>query len=170
MGNEYEDTISEESKLNDKQIEEIKEWEKKVFIAIYKGLNIRPISNYEKNMLVDLRKRLLDCGITEEEMEKIVSEYKKLSEEERRQEIEEKVEALVLQINTFLEGKEEISSDEYPELYHRIQELIALNEEVGNELINKAFARENINKGLNCGGRIYGRECAYLFSKTLRYQ
>lgn len=170
MSNEYQDTNNKDHEINDKQANEIREWEKKVFIAIYKGLNIRTISDYEKNMLVELRKRLQERGITDEEMKKIVLEYQNLSEEERRQEIKEKVEDLVSQINTYLDGKVEISSDEYPELYHRIQELISLNEEVGNELINEAFAREKINKGFNCGGRIYGGECAYLFSKTLRYQ
>ena len=149
-----------------------KDWITIVRLAHYKRLCISPLplENNERFMLERLKKMLLEDGITEETINQEVSQYKKLSEDERTKQIKEKVGVLVSQIVTYLENIEEINSTDYPELYHRIQELVALNPSVANDLINRAFESERINHCMSCGDSLYGRPCTYYFSKKLTYK
>ena len=150
---------------------EDKEWITKVLLTSYKSLSVGTTLDYSDKIMLDkLRQMLLEDGFTNETLEQVVLEYAQLSEEERLKEIEEKVEALISQIVPLLEGKEEISSKEYPELYYCIQELVAINPEVANQLIKEAYAKENIRYGTDCSGSLYGEECSYCFSKTLTYE
>lgn len=150
---------------------ENKKWMIKVRLAHFKRLSskLTTLENHEKEMLIKIKQLLLEDGVTEETINQEIFEYNKLNEEERKKQIDEKVEVLVSQIVTYLEDIEEINSKDYPELYHRIQEILALNTD-GNELISQAFERENISHCMNCSGAIYGGPCTYYFSKKLSYK
>lgn len=154
--------------------QEYKEWITIVRLAHYKRLrtNPLPLENNEKKMLEELKQLLLEDGITEETINEEVSKYKNLSEEERTKQIEEKAGVLVSQIVTYLENTEEINSKDYPELYHRIQELVALNPSVANSLIKETFESEKISHCISCGDSLYGKPepCTYYFSKKLTYK
>lgn len=158
------------------EIEELKqeyqEWIIKVRLVHYKRLTTStlPLDNNEKVILERLNKMLLEDGITKEAIDKEVDDYKQLSEEEKTKQIEEKVDDLVNKITTYLENIEEINSKDYPELYHRIQELLALKPTLANELIQKAFETKKINHCMSCGDSLYGKPCTYYFSKKLSYK
>ena len=155
--------------------QEDKEWLTKIRLARYKSLSIspKPLEYEEKVIFERLKQFLLEDGITEETIDQAVLEYENLSEDERKQQLLEKVEVLVSQIITYFdENKEdkEIDSKRYPILYYRINELIGLNPTLANQLIKEAFAREKINNCMNCSNSLYGGECTYYFSKKLTYK
>lgn len=156
----------------DESKQENKKWINKVRLAQYKYLSIYASNEEEQNILKLLKQRLLEDGITEEIINQEVLDYKNLSDEELNKQIKEKVEDLVYRIVNLLakEGKDEVDSNEYPELYHRIQELMALNPKIANQLINEAFEKENISNGMNCGNALCGGGCSYYFSKKLTYK
>lgn len=146
--------------------QEYKEWITTVRLAHYKRLsNTLVLESNEREMLLKLKQLLLEDGISEETINQEVSQYKELSDEERKKQLEEKVEVLVSQIITYLENFEEISSKDYPEVYHRIQELVALNHVLANELIKETFEREKISHYMICGDPLSGGPCTYYFSK-----
>ena len=119
----------------------------------------------DKNMLVRFRQLLLDDGFTDDALTQEVLQYKELSDEEKKKQMDDKAQELVDEIMSYLENNEEISSTEQPELYHRIQELLAINPDGANELIKEVFEREKIYHLTICGNSIYGNPCTYYFSK-----
>ena len=154
-----------------KELSQEQEWITKVRLAHYKRLsNTSVLENSEQEMLAILKDLLLNDGITEEIINQEVCQYGELSEEERIKEMIEKAEALVSQIVTYLGDSEEISSKDYPELYHRIQELLALDSTRGSDLINEALEREKISHFISCGSSLYGGPCTYYFSKKISYR
>ena len=154
----------------EKNTQNNKEWITKVRLAQYKRLSMDPEEYDAKIWLDKFKQTLLEDGYTEEQLNKEVLEYSALSEEQRIKQMEEKAEALVAQVMMHLENKEEISSAEYPELYHRIQEILALNPNIANQIIQDAFAAQKINEGMSCGDALTGGTCSYYFSKTLIYK
>lgn len=148
------------------------EWLNKVRLAHLKrlSLNEETLDNNNLALLKQFKDSLLNNGLEEETINKEVSLYKEKTEEERIQEIKTKINTLVNKLNSLLAEKEEISSIDYPELYHRIQEVIALESEAANKLINDSFNTEGINHCMSCGDSLFGRPCTYYFSKTLSYK
>lgn len=146
---------------------EYSEWIRVVRLAHLKRLSSStlPLENNEKEMLRRIKQLLLEDGFTEDDINQEVRQYMELNEEKRKKQLEDKVRELVSQIVSYLGDIEEINSKEYPELYHRIQELVALNPTVANELINEFFEREKISHIMSCGDSIYGGPCTYYFSK-----
>lgn len=151
---------------------EHKEWITRIRLARYKSLSISTqMTEYEeKVMFKQIKQMLLEDGITEETINQEALNYSNLSEDERKKQIVEKVEVLVSQIAILLKTNDEIDSKDYPELYYRIEEIIALNPDLGNQLIKEAFERESINNAKNCSDSLYGGGCSYYFSKTLSYK
>lgn len=151
---------------------ELEQWIITIRLAHYKWLttNIQSLKNNEKEMLLKLKQMLIEDGIAEQTIDQEILKYKKLSEEERKQEMIKKVQILVSLIINYLENSEEINSIDYPELYFRIQELLALNSDIANELIKESFNSENINYCMNCSNSLYGKPCTYYFSKKLSYK
>lgn len=152
--------------------EEYDEWVKTVRLAHYKRLSLDPesLESNERYMLGQLRNLLLEDGFSEEALASLVEEYKDMDEETRMKEVEEKVKILVGQICEYLDGVEEISSIDYPELYHRIQELVALNSTLANELLRSSYDEKGIHHCMCCGDSLFGRPCTYYFSKKLTYK
>lgn len=150
--------------------QEQNEWITKVRLAIYKGLSIKPVlDNNEKEMQRILKQLLSQDGWSEETLDREISLYRALSDEERLKLLEEKAEALASQIGTYLENNEEISSKDYPELYHRIQELLVLDPSRANEVIKKTLERKKISHSESCGASLFGIPCTYYFSKKISY-
>lgn len=153
------------------EVEELKreytEWIKKVRLAHVKRLSTsnKPLENNEKEILIKIKQLLLESGLTEGDIDQEILQYKELTDEDKKQLLEDKVQNLVSQIISYLDDASEVSSKDYPELYHRIQELVALNPDVANELINDFFEREKISHFTSCGDSIYGGPCTYYFSK-----
>lgn len=158
----------EEEKLK----QEYQEWINAVRLAHLKrlSLNEETLDNNELTILKQFRSALLNDGVSEEFIKDEVSKYKATSEEERLEELKTKVNNLVNRINALLASKEEISSIDYPELYHRIQEVIALEDKIANKLISDSFESEGINHCMSCGDSLFGRPCTYYFSKSLSYK
>lgn len=121
-------------------------------------------------MLIKIKELLLEDGITEDIINEEVLKYSELNDDERKKQMEEKVNLLVSQILTYLDKDEEINSKDYPELYYRIQELLALNPYSANEIIQEAFRQDNINHCMNCDSSLFGGPCTYYFSKKLSYK
>ncbi len=145
---------------------EYDEWVRKVRLAHYKRLsNALSLESSEKSMLVTFRQLLLDDGFTDYELTQEVLQYKELSDEEKKKQMEDKAQELVSQIMTYLENAEEISSKVEPELYHRIQELVALDPKGATKLIDEFFEREKIYRCNVCGDSLFGGPCTYYFSK-----
>lgn len=151
---------------------EEQEWITTIRLSHYKWLcnNTSSLDDMEKSMLIKIKQLLLDDGITEETINQEVWKYSELNEEERKKQMKEKAEELVLQITSYLENVEEISSKDYPELYYRIQELLALDPHSANELIKEVFAQDGINHCMNCNNSLFGEPCTYYFSKKLSYK
>lgn len=142
------------------------EWIRKVRLAHYKRLsNALSLDTDEKNRLIMLRQLLLSDGFTEEAITQEALQYGMLNDEEKQKQVDEKIEELVSQITAYLENIEEISSKEKPELYHRIQEILALNPDGGSDLIGEVFEKEKIYRCTVCGDSLYGGGCTYYFSK-----
>lgn len=159
--------------MNDEEMKQTnQDWIKVVRIAHLKRLSLteETLNNNDKVNLARIKQLLLENGSTEETINQEIFSYKNLSEEERTQQLVEKTEELTSLITEYLEIFEEISSKDYPELYHRIQELVALNPDAANDLIKATFTREHINHCMSCGDSIYGRPCTYYFSKKLSYE
>lgn len=149
--------------------QEYNEWMNTVRLAHYKRMkaNLETLSDYEKNMFSSIRQALFDNGYSEEVLNQEVSSYQSLSDDERIAQLKEKVDVLVKQIEDILDGTDEISSSDFPELYHRIQELIAYDSDKANELIQEAYESAGISHYMNCGDSLFGRPCTYYFSRKL---
>lgn len=159
--------------MNDEEMKQRdQEWIKVVRIAHLKRLSLteETLNSNDKIILKRLKSLLLENGTTEETINQEILAYRDLSEEGRNRELIEKAEELTSLITEYLEIFEEISSKDYPELYHRIQELVALNPDIANTLIKDTFTREHINHCMSCGDSLYGRTCTYYFSKKLSYE
>ena len=145
---------------------EYDEWVRKIRLAHYKRLSTAlSLDSEDKNMLVIFRQLLLDDGFTDDVLAQEVLQYKELSDEEKKKQIDDKAQELVDKIMSYLENNEEISSKVEPELYHRIQELLALDPKGANKLIDEFFEREEIYRCTVCGDSLFGGPCTYYFSK-----
>ncbi len=149
--------------------QEYNEWINTVRLAHYKRMkaNLDALNAYEKNMFSSIRQALLDAGYSEEELSQEVSSYQSLSDDERILQLKEKVAALVKQIEEKLDTSEEVCSSDFPELYHRIQELIAYDSDKANELIQEAYESAGISHYMCCEDSLFGRPCTYYFSRKL---
>lgn len=145
------------------------EWINKVRLAHYKRMkaNLEALSDYEKNMFPSIKQALIDAGYSEDILRQEALTYQSLSEDERALKLKEKVVALVKQIEDKLCTSEEICSSDFPELYHRIQELIAYDSDKANELIQEAYESAGISHYMSCGDSLFGRPCTYYFSRKL---
>lgn len=157
--------MNEQSSVND-----YKEWIIKVRLAHFKRLSISKLDNNQKELLLRLKELLLEDGINEEELRNQTLVYGQLNDEEKIKILEDKVLELVMKLLPILETNDEVSSKDYPEFYHAIQELIAYSPDEANKLIKEIFAKEHINHCMSCGSSLYGNPCTYYFSKKLTYK
>lgn len=127
--------------------EESKEWFKRIRLAKYKSLSLKG----DKDSL-ELMKRmeevLLEDGFTKEELKLELENYVTNELPNKDDILKNKVDEIMYDIVATLEEKKPengyISTSDYPEYYYRIQEVVAMDTELGSELLQEAEKRANI--------------------------
>lgn len=151
--------------------EEEKEWLKRIRLAKYKSLSLKEDNDSQK-LMKWFEELLLEEGFTKEELQLELERFKREELPDKDEILKNKVGEIMYDIVATLEEKKPekgyISTSDYPEYYYRIQEVVAMDTELGPELLMEAERRANIEHSDYHNEDLQGNDIGnhtYYFSK-----
>lgn len=124
------------------------EWKKVVLLAHYNRLG--STNNLQKNEMLEKVKSILleEYGLSEEDLKKVMQRYQAevLPQKEAiiRQKATKLFSDIVAEIKK-MKRDESLSTDDYPEIRYRLQEIIAMDPKVANKILQEEEKNFNIS-------------------------
>lgn len=125
------------------QTKEAKEWIKRIRLAKYKSLYLDGKNSLLMNQI---EKLLLEDGFSKEQLQAELNDYVQNEAPNQDEVIKVKVDSIMYDLTSALEQTKDgsLNTNDHPEYYYRIQEVVAMDPQLSSQLLGEAIERMNI--------------------------
>lgn len=125
----------------------IEEWLKRIRLAKYKSLCTTKTNEIDPTLTYEIEEFLLESGYTKEQLQKEVKDYAYNQLPKINEVLQVKADEILHDLLVALDVQENnktLNTHQYPEYYYRIQEIVAMDETIGSEILDQAIEKANI--------------------------
>jgi len=126
---------------------DIEEWLTRIRLAKYKSLCTTKANEVDTTLIHEIEELLLESGYTKIQLQEEVKNYACNELQKINEVIQVKADEIMHDLLVALDNQEDnktLNTNQYPEYYYRIQEIVAMDETIGSEILDQAIEKANI--------------------------